>query len=80
MLFILFVNDIEERIANSKVLLYADDMKLFRRIECREDCFALQRDLDAVAEWSENNKLLLNVKKCEEITYTKKIVRNIAHT
>jgi len=70
LLFALFVNDINKSITNSNALLYADDMKNFRKIECKEDCFALQKDLDSIVKWSENNRLPLSVGKCEKITFT----------
>jgi len=36
----------------SFIFLYADDEKVFRRIECQVDEEALQSDLDQLADWA----------------------------
>ena len=51
LLFIIFINDLLDCITNSTILLYADDAKLLKPINCRLDCFLLQQDLDAFAAW-----------------------------
>jgi hypothetical protein len=45
-------------------LLFADDLKLFIRIESDSDFNLLQNNLDAVVEWSSRNRLSLNTAKC----------------
>ena len=44
-LFLLFVADINE-VAESDMILFADDTKLYRKIESEEDSHILQRDID----------------------------------
>ena len=48
-LFNLYVNDIEDGI-ESFVRKFADDTKMARIVEEREDALALQRDIDAMME------------------------------
>jgi hypothetical protein len=51
-LFALFVNGIKDVIQHSDLLLFADDIKLFLRIDTTDDCKLLQHDLDAIAHWA----------------------------
>ena len=64
LLFIIFVNTIENGI-DSKVLKFADDVKLFRTIESGEDQDAFQSDLDRIFKWSEDWQMKFNLKKCK---------------
>ncbi len=74
LLFLIFINDITHKIKYSRVLLYADDLKLFRQISEVDDRKYLQLDLDALVEWSKANNLPFNVEKCFSITYTRKVL------
>jgi hypothetical protein len=75
--FIIFINDIGDDVKHSKVLLYADDMKIYRPVKCKGDCKLLQNDVDSVVRWSEKNRLPFNVRKCVKIVYTRNITRVI---
>ena len=67
--FALYVNDLP-RDMSSRVLLYADDAKLFRQISCQNDADILQNDLVKLHEWSKTWKLDLNASKCKSFTMT----------
>ncbi|CAG9133473.1 unnamed protein product [Plutella xylostella] len=69
--FILMINDLESQLHNSSCLLYADDLKLSMRVRGEADCALLQQDLDAVHQWSLDNKLLFNTSKCAVMSYTR---------
>ena len=73
LLFLLYVDDITAHISNSHCLLYADDLKLYRVINCEEDCRLLQEDLNRVSRWGDNNDLLLNTDKCHIVSYSRKL-------
>mgnify|MGYP000863144663 CR=1 FL=1 len=60
-------------LVNSRCLLYADDLKLFRVIQGNKDRELLQHDLNKLAEWSSKNKLPLNIKKCYKMTFTRSL-------
>lgn len=72
LLFVIFINDLPSVIYNSTCLLFADDCKIYKKIKCKEDCEALQRDIDRVCEWSLKHKLPFNLKKCTTITISHK--------
>ena len=71
LLFIVFINDIVPNIKHCKLLIYADDVKLFRMVESSQDSSAIQRDLIAIEDWDTINDLCLNVQKCEFIPFCK---------
>ena len=64
LLFIIFVNTIEDGI-DSKVLKFADDIKMFRAIEEKNDQEAFQADLNGLVAWSENWQMKFNLSKCK---------------
>lgn len=72
LLFVLYCNDVPLCLASSSssCLMYADDLKLFRRVRTPEDSAALQADLDKLCTWSETWKLKLNPIKCKAISFT----------
>lgn len=72
LLFSLFINDIGNAIVNSEFLLFADDLKLFRRVSEPSDCILIQDDLDRLSVWCQVNGLQLNIDKCFSITFSRK--------
>lgn len=66
-----FINKISENLKVNS-LLYCDDMKLYCRIDKREDCSQLQADLNLVNEWCKHNNLPLNPAKCSIVSYSLK--------
>ena len=71
LLFILFINDINTKLS-SRLLLYADDCKLFGNVNCLQDCLSLQNDLCELKKWCDGNALPLNVSKCKYMSFHKK--------
>jgi hypothetical protein len=63
-MFVCYINDLPEAIA-SFIYLYADDTKVFRRIDSVLDRYELQRDLDQLAEWANKWQLRFNIDKCK---------------
>lgn len=70
-LFDIYTDDIVGNLS-VKHLLYADDLKLFCRVDDRADCQLLQANLDMVDEWCRANFLSLNASKCYVQSYTRK--------
>ncbi len=68
-LFLLFFDDITKVIKHSTCLLYADDLKLFRKVKTVLDCSAIQRDLDEISAWCHRNFLHLSINKCQVISF-----------
>ena len=57
---------------NSTVVLYADDMVLYRTIQTHEDYSLIQMDIDAVTTWIENLSLKFNQEKCKLMLFSRK--------
>jgi len=45
----------------SKLVLYADDMLLYRKIDRPEDYTMLQKDINTINNWVKDNSLTFNV-------------------
>ncbi|KAH0809538.1 hypothetical protein GEV33_013254 [Tenebrio molitor] len=52
--------------------LYADDLKIYNVIETDEDCLKLQRNIDLIQNWARTNNLLLNISKCNVVSYSRR--------
>ena len=52
LLFLIFINDLNDNIT-SNVLKFADDTKVFRKVNADGDKQHLQNDLDNLVKWSE---------------------------
>ena len=61
--FIIYVNGISELTLNSKLMLYADDMLLYRVVDNPEDLGVLQLDIDTISDWVSTHHLTLNISK-----------------
>ena len=69
-LFNIFINDIADNLT-SNYLLYADDMKVFRRIQSDVDMETLQEDINELYKWCSKNKLKLNINKCTSMSFSR---------
>ncbi len=69
LLFLLFINDIVKCFPDVKVLLFADDLKIFLRVRTVRDCVMLQKAADQLLNWCDKNKLFLNVSKCNVVRF-----------
>ena len=64
LLFIIFFNDITDVLENSKIIKYADDTVLYvDDKEVNTIQAKLNKDIDAVADWLDENELIINLKK-----------------
>ncbi|XP_063827163.1 uncharacterized protein LOC135076673 [Ostrinia nubilalis] len=69
--FIVMINDLPKVVRDAKCLLFADDLKLYLAIKDPEDSVKLQKDIDRVVAWSEENRLQFNTSKCVTISFTR---------
>ena len=65
----MFINELPSEI-ESGCLIYADDVKISRKIISPSDGLSLQRDLDRLSAWSVRWGLTLNPAKCKSFTMT----------
>jgi hypothetical protein len=74
LLFLLFINDMVMEIGpGTHAALYADDAKVYRKIDNIGDCASLQDDLEALVRWSDIWKLRFNADKCKVVRFSRKI-------
>lgn len=73
LLFILYVNDISFILEKVKLLIYADDMKLFLEVRNNQDISIFQKEIHIFYKWCSKSLLQLNVKKCNLITFSRKL-------
>ena len=69
LLFTCFVNDLPEAL-EVETLLFADDVKMYRRVDSANDVSYVQAQLDKLCSWSEKWGLKLNPAKCKVLTLT----------
>ena len=63
-LFLVYIYDLEERVAG-KILKFADDTQLFRKVKEIGDTFFLQDDIDKLVKCSDKWQILFNFGKCK---------------
>lgn len=73
LLFVLFINDIADIFIHSKCLIYADDLKIFCKVDSIHNAIGIQRDLDSLSSWCQRNRLFLNISKCKVISFHRKL-------
>ena len=71
-LFLLYVNDLPDVVVNSKVASFADDSKLYWRVDSTQYTILLQNDLDKLEAWSITSGLVFKQKKCKQQHITRK--------
>ena len=67
LLFACFINDLPASIETSTVM-FADDVKMYCRVDNDSDVLYLQRQIDSLCRWSETWRLTLNPVKCKVLT------------
>ena len=72
LLFVLYINDLCDVLKDCMFLLYADDLKIFKKITTIEGAIILQDNFGAIDNWCKNNHMDLNIAKCKCITFSRK--------
>ena len=63
LMFLLYINDITDRVS-STLRLFADDCLLYRKIQSSHDSILLQKDLDLLSHWASIWQMKFNTTKC----------------
>ena len=67
LLFVIYINDLPDMLSSS-CLMFADDSKVYRKINNEDDMIKLQQNLVALEEWSNNWLLRFHPGKCKVIS------------
>ena len=70
LLFSMYIKDITECLYHSKILIYADDVKLYRQINNDADCLLLQDDVNNLIRSFIRHDLVPNKNKCKIVSFT----------
>ena len=60
LLFIIYINDIDDQI-NSRLLKFADDTKIYFKVNSPENIERLREDLCKLVSWSKEWQMLFNI-------------------
>ena len=71
LLFLIYINDLEEDMKNCILRIFADDSKLVMKLKEQTDHQRLQEDLEQSIKWSEANNMQLNQQKFQLMSYGK---------
>ena len=64
LLFLIYINDLEDGVA-SNIPKFAEDTTNFRRVQTRQECRTLQEYLNRLEQWSAKWQMLFNQSKCK---------------
>ena len=70
-LFLLYINDIENNLT-SKIRLFVDDSALYRKIDTLADSHSLQQDIRRLQDWADKWQMKFNTNKCKLLRITKR--------
>ncbi|MES9884664.1 MAG: reverse transcriptase family protein, partial [Sedimenticola sp.] len=65
-LFLIYINDLPEVVQNT-VKMFADDTKIFARVNNMHESNVLQNDINSLTTWSEKWQLKFNASKCKHM-------------
>jgi hypothetical protein len=68
-LFLIMISDINKNARDCKVSSFADDTKVSRVINNKEDVKALQGDINSIFEWADENNMYFNGDKFVSLQY-----------
>ena len=75
-LFLIFINDIAECDLKGDLILYADDTNIFYTANTKEELiFNMQKDLITLQSWFQQNKLVINIEKCNFMVFSKNSIK-----
>ena len=67
--FSVFINDVLADLKTAKGSIFADDTKIYAKVNTREDSLLLQADLDTLDIWGAVDQMSYNAEKCTVVHY-----------
>ena len=71
LLFLIYINDLPDKLSKFSLLLFTDDAKCFIPIYATSHCDSLQSELSSLADWNSVWKLSFNESKCCVLRFTR---------
>ena len=68
LLFILYVNNIPD-LVDSKIKMFAGDIKIYTQVTSFSDTLSFQNDLDKLCGWARGWLFCFNIAKCKHLKY-----------
>ena len=72
LLFLVFINELPDKVRSSTARLFADDCLLYHNVQIPQDVDSLQEDLNALQAWEKDWQMAFNPSKCQPIHFTRK--------
>ena len=74
LLFLIYIDGLAKLplSVHSKISLYADDVLLYKLIECANDIVEFQCDISKISQWKSGNHMTFNTNKCKCTMLSKK--------
>ena len=69
LLFLIVISDIDYNLTSAHASSFADDTRVVMKIESEEDEAEMQRELEKIYEWAEQNAMVFNDAKFEHLDY-----------
>ena len=79
LLFVAYINDLDDVVSISGIKKFADDTKVYREVCSELDATSFQSELDSIFDWSMDWSMFFNIDKCKVMhvgSRNKKIVYN----
>lgn len=70
LLFVIYINGLDENIGSWYVCTFADNTKIVGAVDSQEDCPRIQRDIDHLKIWAEGWQMEFNPGKWEVMYWT----------
>ena len=72
LLFLIMLADINKNISESNLIIFADDTRIYSKINDVTDCDTLQQDLNHVYDWASINNMFFNAQKFYYVSFSPK--------
>ena len=69
LLFVAFIYNLPSLVSNCDLIFFADDSKAVGKYNNRDEHALIQKDLNAISNWSAENHLPFNIEKCACLQY-----------
>ena len=76
LLFVIYINDIDDGIIN-RIGKFADDTKIGGGVNCTQKVASMQKDIDSIVKWADTWQMEFNTDKCNVMHMGNKNPQNV---